>query len=229
MTAIEHDRPPSRTFTYGASSQRYGIAVPSRRPLAERRPPARRARRRPADLALADARAMPKRLHERFHLARAHALDVGLLDDRHQRLLGPPPRLEQRAGKKSPARSLGMRSSSVPTRVSQRAAGSRCAGCSARASARSAPPRSGPPPRPPSAPGPPSAGFTGHVGSRIAAAACSRRVSSAILWSVIADLFQSERQTSLEDHAVALAVKGLDLHHSRDTTEEWGRRAWFGV
>ena len=51
----------------------------------------------PADLALGDA-AHPHRLHQLIDRAGRDALDVGFLDDRGQRLLGHPPRLEK-AGK----------------------------------------------------------------------------------------------------------------------------------
>ena len=44
-------------------------------------------------------------------------------------------------------------------------------------------------------------------------AACSRRVRSAILGSVIAWFLRVNVRHSLEDHAVTLAVKGPDLHH----------------
>src|SRR6185369_3992108 len=48
----------------------------------------------PTDLALADA-AHAERLHQVIDAPRADALDVRLLDHRHQRTLSTPPRLEQ--------------------------------------------------------------------------------------------------------------------------------------
>jgi hypothetical protein len=62
----------------------------------------------------------PKGTDELLHPARADPADVGLLDDRKERPLGPSARLEQALGKYVPSRSLGICRSIVPTRVSER-------------------------------------------------------------------------------------------------------------
>jgi hypothetical protein len=71
----------------------------------------------PRHLVLADS-GQPEGLHQPVDLAGRHPVDVGLLDDRDQRLLAAPARLQQ-AREVRPGAQPGMASSIEPTRVSQ--------------------------------------------------------------------------------------------------------------
>ena len=89
------------------------------RPLTEHRDLLVQAAAQPADGVLAHP-VQAELLHQPVDLAGRDAVDIGLLDHRDQRLLGAPARLQETTGSSCPVRSLGMASSSSPTRVSQR-------------------------------------------------------------------------------------------------------------
>ncbi len=72
----------------------------------------------PTDLALGDA-THAHGLDQIVDRAGRDSLHIGFLDDRRQRLLGQAPRLQEARKVRALASSFGMRSSTVPARVSQ--------------------------------------------------------------------------------------------------------------
>ena len=121
------------------------------RPLPERRHLLVQAPAQPADLVLAHPH--PELLDHAVDLARGDAVDIGLLDDRDQRLLGAPARLQKaREVRRARTQLRDRQLELADARVPRRARGSRCAAsCAAPARARRARRRPPPPPRPPSA------------------------------------------------------------------------------
>ncbi len=74
----------------------------------------------PADLTLADAGVGTQRADQVIDLARGDAVQIGLHHHREQRLINPPPALQQR-GKKRPGPQLGDPQLQIPGRRAQRA------------------------------------------------------------------------------------------------------------
>src|SRR3954468_14071811 len=91
-THLRATRPPSRTFSTLASTNRYGATLQP--PLTERLHLLIQQPRDPADLALADPQS--EALDELIDTPRRDAADIGLLHDRYQRLLAALPGLQDR-------------------------------------------------------------------------------------------------------------------------------------
>src|SRR3954470_14712798 len=91
-THLRATRPPSRTFSTFASTNRYGVAA-LQRPLPERLDLLVEQPGDPADLGFADTQ--PESLHQPIDAARRDPAHIGLLDHRHQRLLGTLARLQE--------------------------------------------------------------------------------------------------------------------------------------
>src|SRR5204862_5124718 len=87
-------RPPSRHFTTSASNVRYGYGpLSSGRVRKSSTIWSRLFANRETWLLL--IRSTPELLHELLHPPRRHAGEIRVGDHRHERLLGPPPRLQQ--------------------------------------------------------------------------------------------------------------------------------------
>ena len=121
-------RPPSRHFTTSASRVTYAYGRAVERAGAEVLDDLIEALRQPRDLALRhplDA----ELLHELLDTAGGDAGEVGVGDHRHERLLGPPPRLQQPVGEVRALAQLGHRElDRTDAACPSRAPGSRYAG-----------------------------------------------------------------------------------------------------
>ena len=124
--------------------------VALQRPLEEGRHPLVDLGAEPAHLALRHP-AHAERLHEVVDRARRDAVDVGLLDDGRQRLLGHPPRLEEAGEVRARAAASGCAAPPFRPASPSPGRGSRCAGPADPGSSRPRPRRSGRPPPAPSA------------------------------------------------------------------------------